>query len=94
MRLEKACVLVKVRGRVQGVFFRHHSKQVAERLKLKGWVRNCPDGSVEALICGDITQLEAMQSWLAHGPQFAEVLDIRTEPYVGENCGLPDFRIY
>ncbi|MFQ5355330.1 MAG: acylphosphatase [Mariprofundaceae bacterium] len=93
MRPEKRCVLVRVRGRVQGVFFRHHSKQVAERLKLKGWVRNCPDGSVETLICGDTTQIEAMQSWLAHGPPLAEVLDICTEPYQGTDCYPSDFRI-
>jgi acylphosphatase len=40
-------------GKVQGVFFRAHTKEFADRTGVKGWVRNLPDGSVEAVLEGD-----------------------------------------
>jgi len=42
-------VRVRILGRVQGVFFRYNTRKIAERLGIKGWVRNCKDGSVEAV---------------------------------------------
>ena len=42
-----------IEGRVQGVFFRHHTQEMAVRLGLKGWVKNRQDGSVEAVFEGD-----------------------------------------
>ncbi len=67
------CLRVRVTGRVQGVFFRDSTRREAERLGVTGWVRNRPDGSVEALICGSETQLATMRAWLAHGPPAARV---------------------
>lgn len=69
----------RVSGRVQGVCFRHFTKREADKLGVTGWVKNCPDGAVEVLICGDNEQLQAMQNWLAHGPEMARVdsLEIR-----------------
>ena len=71
---------VRIEGRVQGVCFRHYTQQEANRLGISGWVRNCEDGSVETVICGDDTQLHAMLTWLRHGPSSAIVSDTRIEP--------------
>jgi len=71
---------VRVEGRVQGVCFRHYTQLEANRLGINGWVRNCADGSVEALICGDEAQLEAMLAWLKHGPSSAVVSQTHVEP--------------
>ncbi len=62
-----------IEGRVQSVAFRHFTRLQAERLGVRGWVRNLPDGRVEALIGGDEGQLAAMRQWLAHGPDAARV---------------------
>jgi len=67
------CLHVRVTGRVQGVCFRHYTQQEAERLGVAGWVRNLPDGSVEALLSGNDKQLAAMRAWLTHGPDAARV---------------------
>ena len=42
-------VRVRILGRVQGVFFRYNTRKIAERPGIKGWVRNCKDGNVEAV---------------------------------------------
>lgn len=71
-----------VRGRVQGVYFRATTQTVAQRLQLKGWVRNLPDGAVEVLAEGPRLALEQLLSFLQHGPAHAVVdhveLDWRT----------------
>jgi acylphosphatase len=67
------CLKVMVGGHVQGVCFRHYTRQKAMQLGISGWVRNLPDGHVEALICGTATGLDAMLAWLSHGPEDAEV---------------------
>lgn len=71
---------VRVEGRVQGVGFRYYTEHEAHRLGISGWVRNCSDGSVETLICGDNDQLNAMLAWLEHGPSSAIVSDTHAEP--------------
>ncbi|MDX8402057.1 MAG: acylphosphatase [Mariprofundaceae bacterium] len=63
----------RIAGRVQEVAFRHYTKQTAESLGIRGWVRNLPDGRVEALIGGPAEAVEAMRRWLAHGPRWARV---------------------
>jgi len=67
---------VLVSGRVQGVGFRWHTRAQAEALGLAGWVRNLPDGRVEAWIEGDEREIEAMLAWLARGPTAAHVRGI------------------
>ena len=54
---------ITVRGRVQGVFFRAAMRRLARRLDLTGWVRNCPDGSVEVLAEGRRDVLEQLLDW-------------------------------
>jgi len=64
---------IVVSGQVQGVFFRAWTREQAEALGVSGWVRNRPDGSVEAVIEGDNAQLEAMEARLRDGPERARV---------------------
>jgi acylphosphatase len=64
---------VKVHGRVQGVFFRDSTRREAERAGVAGWVRNCSDGTVEAVFEGDEDAVERMVEWVREGPGHAEV---------------------
>jgi len=72
-------VLVRIEGRVQGVFYRQSTVEVAHRLGLGGWVRNLPDGRVEALFEGDRRRVEAALDWCRQGPPRAMVDDIAVE---------------
>jgi acylphosphatase len=76
---------VLVTGRVQGVGFRWHTVERAEALGLVGWVRNLPDGRVEAHLEGDAADVESMLAWLRRGPPVAHVrgLDVRPVAPVG-----------
>ncbi|MFO7705656.1 MAG: acylphosphatase [Halopseudomonas sp.] len=62
-----------VRGQVQGVGFRQATVRQANKLGIDGWVRNLPDGSVEVMLCGEASALEAMTAWLHTGPVAAKV---------------------
>jgi acylphosphatase len=68
-----------IRGRVQGVFFRAETRDRARSLGLSGWVRNAPDGSVEAVFEGEREQIESILDWCRRGPGLAEVDDIEVE---------------
>ena len=73
------CLRCRVRGRVQGVFFRASTRQEARRLGLSGHARNLPDGSVEVLACGPAHALEALRDWLGRGPPAARVVSVACE---------------
>ncbi len=64
---------VVVRGVVQGVGFRYHTLDRARLCGLVGWVRNLPDGTVEAWVQGDEARVAEMLDWLRHGPRSARV---------------------
>jgi acylphosphatase len=78
---------VRVNGRVQGVFFRVETRDRARSLGLAGWVRNCGDGSVEAVFEGDRERVESMVDWCGRGPAGASVesVDVAWEEPAGEN---------
>lgn len=61
-------VHLSVKGRVQGVGFRAYVEREATGRGLKGWVRNCRDGTVEALIAGDVTAVGDMIAACRRGP--------------------------
>jgi acylphosphatase len=88
----KARVHVFVSGRVQGVFFRAETVDMADRLGLGGWVRNLPDGRVEALFEGEKEDVEKALDFCRRGPPHADVqnLDFRWEEWKGE---FHDFRV-
>ena len=79
-------VRVQVRGRVQGVFFRAEARARAESLGVAGWIRNLPDGRVEAVFEGEDDHVESMVEWCRRGPTGAEVeaVDVEREEPVGE----------
>lgn len=62
-----------VRGIVQGVGFRHAMRREAQRVGLRGWVRNRADGTVEAVAVGTDAALDALQRWAHRGPTAAHV---------------------
>jgi len=62
-----------VSGRVQGVGFRWYVLKRAQELGVSGWVRNLPDGRVEAAASGDPEQLQAFEDALRRGPRFSRV---------------------
>lgn len=66
----------QVFGRVQGVSFRFHTLVTANQLKLVGWVRNLPDGSVEVVAEGTHSALEQLRLFLEQGPQGARVTHV------------------
>jgi len=75
-----------VMGEVQGVFFRWNTKVRAERLKVKGWVMNKPDGTVEAVFEGEEDAVDKMVEWCHRGPPGASVVAVRVfnEEYRGD----------
>lgn len=70
-------VHVVVSGKVQGVWYRASTKKKAEELRLTGWVRNMPEGAVEAVFEGDATKVDEMIAWCWIGPPLARVTDVK-----------------
>ena len=68
-----------VTGRVQGVYFRMHTRQQALRHGLTGWVRNLPDGHVEGMASGEAAGLLALRQWLQQGPDLAMVTNVAVQ---------------
>ena len=64
---------VVVHGRVQGVFFRDSAQRAAGSRGVRGWVRNCSDGTVEAWFEGPEDGVESMVEWARSGPSRASV---------------------
>lgn len=76
---DQLCMHCFVSGKVQGVWYRANTKKEADRLGLKGYARNLPDGRVEVLACGRRDQLDELYQWLQHGPELARVTDVSRE---------------
>jgi acylphosphatase len=78
---------VIIHGRVQGVCFRIETQKAARRIGVTGWVRNLPDGNVEAVMEGPAKDVAALLNWCDQGgPRMARVdkMDVLREPYTGE----------
>ena len=84
---------VLIEGHVQGVGYRHFARRAALRLRLSGWVRNRPDGTVEALISGPPNAIEAMLADLRRGPLGSDVLSVRLAEAEGETWKTGEFAI-
>jgi acylphosphatase len=67
---------ITIRGQVQGVGFRHYFSREARRNGVNGWVRNRRDGSVEAVVHGALSAVEAVIAWARHGPPSARVTEL------------------
>jgi len=83
---------VYVSGRVQGVFFRSETRDEALRRNVTGWVRNLPDGRVEAVFEGEKEAVEKLIEFCKRGPPGARVtkVEVAWQPYRGE---FKDFKI-
>jgi acylphosphatase len=82
---------VLISGRVQGVFFRSTCRRVAKQHGVNGWVRNLPDGSVEAVFEGPAAEVGQLVDWSHHGPRCAVVTDVQVEAEAPE--GISGFQI-
>ena len=80
-------IRVTFSGIVQGVAFRHETRKTAAALNLTGWVRNLPDGRVEAVFSGADDAVEAMLRWCRKGPRPAHVTGVE----VREEAGAESF---
>ena len=81
-----------VRGRVQGVGFRYSTGQRAESSGVAGWVRNCPDGTVEAVFEGPDQAVERIVEWMREGPRGAAVESAEVSEEEAEE-GLSGFEV-
>ncbi len=86
----KKTLRLVVRGRVQGVFFRDSMRREAQMRGVAGWVRNCGDGTVEAVVHGEPGAVDAIVRWAHHGPERAVVEGVDIEPADGD---YTDFEI-
>ena len=82
---------VVVHGRVQGVFFRETTRRRAETAGVAGWVRNVPDGSVEAVFEGDADSVDRLVRFCELGPRGADVEWVDVSPEAPE--GLSGFAV-
>lgn len=82
---------VFVSGRVQGVNFRASTRRQAAQQQVQGWVRNCPDGRVEAVFEGPRSAVQMLVAWCRNGPRYAHVdhVDVEWQEPHGER----DFRV-
>lgn len=77
-----------IHGRVQGVFFRDSMRREANALGITGWVRNCADGSVEAVVQGAAADVDAIVRWAHRGPRSADVTHVDATPDGGTYSGF------
>ena len=75
-----ATVHLWITGNVQGVFYRAAAAEVAQRLRLSGWIRNAPDGAVEATVNGPDEPVAEFVDWCRKGPAKAHVADVVVTP--------------
>ena len=78
--LDEAHVIVS--GRVQGVWFRGYTQRAASAAGVHGWVRNRPDGAVEALVEGEQSDVDHVEAALRRGPASSRVDEVRVEDAV------------
>jgi len=74
--MQERHVQLIIRGTVQGVFFRKHTRQAAEELGVRGFVRNEPDGSVYVEACGSPEAMASFELWCRQGPPGARVTSL------------------
>ncbi|WP_425393034.1 acylphosphatase [Ekhidna sp.] len=82
---------IRVKGKVQGVFFRASTEEKANQLGLKGWVRNEPDGSVLIEIEGKEEPIRDFKQWCTIGPSAAQVETVKVEEI--EKQGFTRFEV-
>jgi acylphosphatase len=76
---QRCRVHLRIEGRVQGVYFRASTVAQAQSLGATGWVRNCPDGSVEVAAEGTRASIDRLIEWCHRGPDGARVSRVQVE---------------
>ena len=84
--------VLKIFGRVQGVFFRQSALEKAQTLGLSGWIKNAADGTVEAVVEGEKEKIEEFIEWCRQGSKFAKVQKVEVK-WEEAAEGLKDFLI-
>ena len=80
---ERVTRRLRIHGRVQGVWYRESLRREADALGVTGWVRNCMDGTVEAVVQGDLRAVEAIAAWARRGPRDARVDRVDADDHAG-----------
>lgn len=79
---------LKISGLVQGVGYRDAMCREADRLGVTGWVRNCRDGTVEAVVDGAPGAVDAISAWARRGPPAARVASVTVAEATGAFAGF------
>lgn len=74
-----------ISGKVQGVYFRANTKEIAKSLHLTGWVKNLDNGDVEVLAFGSLENIQKLSIWLEQGPNHARVDDLQIKKIEFQN---------
>lgn len=77
--MEELFAEILVTGKVQGVFYRAHTKRFALELGLKGYVQNLEDGSVKIVVCGPKNLIKELELWCQQGPKLANVKNVQIQ---------------
>jgi len=77
--MEELCAEILVTGKVQGVFYRAHTKRFALELELKGYVQNQEDGSVKIIAQGTKPRIKELELWCNQGPKLAAVKTVQIQ---------------
>ncbi|MFO7872470.1 MAG: acylphosphatase [Candidatus Undinarchaeales archaeon] len=87
-------VKVKIHGKVQGVFYRANTRDTADELEINGWVKNMPDGTVEAVFEGENEKVDEMIEWCKKGSPASDVkkVDVQSEEKI-ENKKFTGFEV-
>lgn len=83
--MDAHCIHAIVSGKVQGVFYRESTRQMAQSLSITGWVKNNSNGTVELIACGSKEHIEKLISWLHEGPPAARVTEVVIHDMPAEN---------
>jgi len=85
--MSKKAVVVTIAGRVQGVGYRYSAQRKAEKLNLRGWIKNDYDGTVTLRCEGEARSVDAFISWCSKGPPYAHVANVEIKNIPVEAAG-------
>ncbi|MDH4262964.1 MAG: acylphosphatase [Spirochaetia bacterium] len=81
-------------GKVQGVGYRYYTQDIAKSSRIKGWVRNQPDGSVECIAAGEVPDLEMFEKKIRKGPPLSRVVNMERKIMQEFEIDIPnDFNV-
>jgi acylphosphatase len=92
--MSEKCLQLRITGLVQGVFFRKFTKLAAKDLRIKGWVRNDPDGSVYIEACGESEMLDEFIKWCHKGPDGSKVKNVESKEIPLKNFSTFDINYF